>query len=133
MSPVIAILLLFVGLAVGLIPKDLSGVWVNELNSTMILDVADDHRLSGWYRSGVGNPNGTAFRLAGFVTGSQAFTLGWTVSFPFAGSSAAWSGQYFPKELVISTGWTLTRPVATPIDRWQGTLSGVDIFHPQKP
>ena len=115
---------------------DISGLWYNELNSTMELRVSGK-QLTGWYISAVGQAAGP-YDLTGFVDEDDATpTLGWIVTWKnkssYAPSVTAWSGQAqtVRGEDLIDTTWLLTRSTAVQED-WESTMIGKDIFRRTK-
>ena len=95
----------------------LSGIWYNELGSTMVLNADVTGRLSGKYKSAVGNAE-DFYVLSGRydvnAPSDKGVSLAWTVaynnSFRNAHSTAGWSGQYFDDlegEEKILTHWLL--------------------------
>lgn len=116
--------------------NNLSGNWVNELGSKMILEV-NGNSLSGIYISKVGDVLGE-YKLTGFVntTEDESIVLGWIVLWVNDESNSnavtAWSGQYqIDKETnspVIVTTWLLTEQT-NEADDWKSTMVGKDYFH----
>ena len=113
----------------------LTGVWLNELNSIMVLKDAGDGSLEGRYRSIVGrDPNVRALsgRTSGEERGKQL--LGFAVCFlidnpaPDYGHSSlcTWSG--WARDNKITTHWILTVDTLKPEDDWSSTLLGEDYF-----
>lgn len=115
---------------------DISGLWYNELNSTMELRV-EGKRLSGWYVSAVGQAAGR-YELTGFQDVDDATpTCGWIVAWKndrtYAPSVTAWCGQAqdLGGEELIDTTWLLTRSTKVQED-WESTLLGKDLFRRMK-
>ena len=114
----------------------LSGTWVNELNSTMVLTQEEGGLLSGTYRTIVGNAE-YWYVLVGATnlnaTSNQAavgFTVVWNnEAYGDSHSVITWSGQYqnVDSEEYIRTTWLLTSetPVAS---NWASTQIGMDTF-----
>jgi hypothetical protein len=117
----------------------LTGVWLNELNSIMVLNDPGDGTLTGKYRSLVGRDPHTrdlAGRTSSVEQGKQL--LGFAVCFqidnpsPGYGHSSlcTWSGwerdeNGKPK---IKTHWLLTISILDPKQEWGSTLIGEDEF-----
>ncbi|KAF7297531.1 Avidin family protein [Mycena indigotica] len=123
----------------------LSGMWVNELMSTMNLTAHPSGWLNGWYNSAVGNAQ-NSYALAGrFDTAppgeanSTGITLGWAVAYQNsdrnAHSTAVWSGQFFAGasewEDVIMTQWVLTTS-STLENNWGAARVGGNKFMRQQ-
>src|ERR1700679_210200 len=94
----------------------LSGVWYNELGSTMTLTADATGGLSGKYNSAVGEAEDfyiLAGRFDAFPPSGGGVSVGWAVTFrnqkSNAHSTATWSGQYFDSDdEKILTHWLLT-------------------------
>lgn len=115
---------------------DISGLWYNELNSTMELAV-NGKQLKGRYISAVGQAQGP-YELTGFLDVDDATpTLGWVVVWKnaraYAPSVTAWTGQAqtILGEELIDTTWLLTRSTAVQED-WEATVIGKDLFRRTK-
>lgn len=111
---------------------DISGVWYNEINSTVEFEVKDGV-VRGWYISAVGQAAGP-YALIGFVdTDDETPTLGWVVRWQNkkknAQSVTTWCGQaqVIDGEDVIDTTWLLVRSTAVK-DNWESTMIGKDTF-----
>jgi hypothetical protein len=113
----------------------LTGVWLNELNSIMVLRDPGDGSLSGKYRSIVGrDPNirDLAGRTSSVEQGKQL--LGFAVCFQIAdpgpnyghASLCTWCG--WARDSKIMTHWTLTVDPLNKKDEWSATLIGEDEF-----
>jgi hypothetical protein len=113
----------------------LTGVWVNEHKSIMVIAEDSDGGLTGTYRSLIGRD--TRKRpLSGRASSEEAGKqlLGFTVCFqienPAEGagyhSLCTWSGWARRKE--ITTNWLLTTSVLDPKDEWSSTRLGQDTF-----
>jgi len=113
----------------------LSGVWLNELNSIMVVEDPGDRTLTGKYRSIVGrDPNirDLAGRVSSEEQGKQL--LGFAVCFvidnpgPTYGRSSlcTWSG--WARDEKITTHWVLTVDPLKIEDEWSATLIGEDTF-----
>ena len=113
----------------------LTGVWLNELNSIMVLTEHGDGAVTGKYRSLVGrDPN--IRDLAGRTSASEGGKqmLGFAVCFhidnPGPGyghySLCTWSGWERDEE--ITTHWLLTIGLLNQQDEWSSTLIGEDSF-----
>jgi len=115
---------------------DVSGVWFNEINSTMELKVSGAE-LHGWYVSAVGQASGP-YDLIGYVdTDDETPTLGWVVRWQNNKKNAqavtAWCGQAqrIDGEDVIDTTWLLVRSTSIQED-WESTMINKDIFRRTK-
>ena len=114
----------------------LEGVWYNELNSHMNLEVADDGSITGTYYTKVGDAK-IEYPLSGrYDTGDKGRTLGWTVAWNGVGSTTTWSGQYLvdscTNKAEILTTWLLT--VQTSEEKeWESTNVGQDNFSRDPP
>jgi hypothetical protein len=111
---------------------DVSGIWYNELNSTMELHV-EGTVLRGWYITAVGDASGP-YELIGYVDkDDETPTLGWVVRWQNAKKNAqsvtTWCGQaqVIDDEEVIDSMWLLVRSTAVR-DSWESTMIGKDIF-----
>jgi avidin family protein len=113
----------------------LTGVWLNELNSIMVLNDHPDGTLTGKYRSLVGRDShirDLAGRTSAKEGGKQM--LGFAVCFeidnPGPGyghySLCTWSGWERDEE--ITTHWLLTISILNQQDEWSSTLIGEDAF-----
>jgi hypothetical protein len=113
----------------------LTGVWLNELNSIMVLEDPGDGSLRGKYRSIVGrdpNVRDLAGRTSSEERGKQL--LGFAVCFQIAdpgptyghSSLCTWSG--WARDDKITTHWLLTVDPLKKEDEWSSTLLGEDEF-----
>jgi avidin family protein len=113
----------------------LTGVWVNEHKSIMVIAEDSDGGLTGTYRSLIGRDTRKrplSGRASSEEVGKQL--LGFTVCFqienPAEGtghhSLCTWSGWARRKE--ITTNWLLTTSVLDPKDEWSSTRLGQDTF-----
>jgi Avidin family len=118
----------------------LSGVWYNELGSTMTLTADATGGLSGKYNSAVGEAEDfyiLAGRFDAFPPSGGGVSVGWAVTFRNqklnAHSTTTWSGQYFDGgDEKILTHWLLTS--STPLKSiWNSTNVGHDTFTRKKP
>jgi hypothetical protein len=113
----------------------LTGVWMNELKSIMVLNEHSDGTLTGKYRSLVGRDPHTR-NLAGMASADEngKQILGFVVCFqidnPSSGyghfSVCTWSGWIRNSE--IKTHWLLTISLLKEVDEWSSTLVGEDEF-----
>jgi len=113
----------------------LTGVWMNELNSIMVLKENSDGLVTGKYRSMVGRDPHVR-ELAGRASGEEAGKqmLGFAVCFhienPGSGcghsSLCTWSGWARGKE--ITTHWLRTVSLLNKEDEWSSTHVGEDSF-----
>jgi Avidin family len=113
----------------------LTGVWVNEHKSVMVMSEDSEGRLGGTFRSLVGRD--TRKRpLIGRASSEEAGKqlLGFTVCFdipnPAEGtghhSLCAWSGWATANEII--TNWLLTSSILDPKDQWSSMRIGRDTF-----
>jgi len=113
----------------------LTGVWLNELNSIMIVTEHADGALTGTYRSLVGRDSHNR-PLSGRTSAEEASKqmLGFAVCFqiekPAEGyghySLCTWSG--WARSRNITTHWLLTISLLNTKDEWSSTLVGEDTF-----
>jgi len=113
----------------------LTGVWMNELNSIMVLNEHADGTLTGRYRSIVGRDSHIR-DLAGKASAEEQTKqlLGFAVCFqidqPGPGywhsSLCTWSG--WARDKNITTHWLLTVDPLKKEDEWSSTLLGEDSF-----
>jgi len=113
----------------------LTGVWMNELNSIMVLEDHADGSLTGKYRSVVGrDPNirDLTGRTSAEEQGKQmlGFAVGFQIDSPGPGyghySLCTWSGWARGKE--ITTHWLLAISMLEQKNEWSSTLIGEDTF-----
>jgi hypothetical protein len=114
----------------------LTGFWMNELRSVMLLHQHDDGALVGKYRSIVGRDPHPRI-LVGRVSSDEESKrlLGFAVCFeitpskPGSGhfSLCTWSG-WSRRDNKIITKWLLTAMPLDPNDEWASTLVGGDEF-----
>jgi Avidin family len=113
----------------------LTGVWVNEHKSVMVMSEGSDGNLVGMFRSLVGRD--TRKRpLVGRASSEEAGKqlLGFTVCFDIANpvegighhSLCAWSGWATANEII--TNWLLTSSILDPKDQWSSMRIGRDTF-----
>jgi len=109
-----------------------NGVWINQLNSKMTLNVTASGNVTGKYSTAVGAP-GTAeeFDLVGFASGDL---ISFAVDFGKYGSLTSWCGQHTDLPgggAVIKTMWLLAKNVPDPQEPthlWGAVLTGSDNF-----
>ena len=103
---------------------DFSGVWVNELNSTMTLKQTSS-QLSGEYASAVSS-DGTSTKgdLLGFVDGDL---LSVTVHWRDFQAITAWVGQLATDQATLHTLWQMTKQVGAG-EEWASINAGADTF-----
>lgn len=116
--------------APGTTQATLAGSWENQLGSRLELEADDDGRLTGTYRTGVGD--GHEVRpLAGWwhpwPAGGRAIA-GFTVSWPASDTVSVWAGQLDPGTDTIDATWLMVGD-APPADAWRSTSVGHDHFH----
>jgi Avidin family len=113
----------------------LTGVWVNEHKSVMVMSEDSDGSLGGTFRSLVGRD--TRKRpLVGLASSEEAGKqlLGFTVCFEIANpaegtghrSLCVWSGWATANEMI--TNWLLTSSILDPKDQWSSMRIGRDTF-----
>jgi hypothetical protein len=113
----------------------LTGVWMNELKSIMVLTEHSDGKLIGQYRSIVGRDPHIR-ELLGRASNAEKNKqlLGFAVCFqidnpgPGYGHSSlcTWSG--WARDRRITTHWLLTVDALKKEDEWSSTLLGEDTF-----
>ncbi|XP_048380958.1 avidin-like [Stegostoma tigrinum] len=109
----------------------LSGCWVNDLNSTMLINVTNSGLISGLYVSHVSTSGAT---VKGIITGYQhvrgVSTFGIVVKWT-TGSITVWAGQYFQtnEHEILNTMWLLRLSAPNPAENWKATWTGTDVFH----
>lgn len=122
--------------------NNITGIWKNELNSTVRFFHDKDGSLSGEYNSYVGKACGgvVSYDLTGRTNlqdqsienqGAVAWSVAWSnEQCGDSKSASAWSGQYQVIDGVekISTTWLLTSET-DPSDNWSSTRVGQDEFH----
>jgi hypothetical protein len=133
---------------------DVSGVWWNELNSKMHIDIDanDPRQITGHYHTNVGNAQQKKYSLVGRTDASanpnNDHVIAWVVVWdppdppanpndpPRKPSITSWSGQYHvdPDTGVefIATTWLLTR-MTNAVDDWESTLVSMDFFFRNPP
>jgi hypothetical protein len=118
----------------------LTGIWLNELNSVMVLIEDAHYGLTGKYRSIVGRDprvRDLAGRTNYFDSNKQM--VGFAICFEIANpapssghtSICAWSGSYKKHSggrEEIDTHWLLTVNELDPKDEWGSHLIGEDTF-----
>jgi Avidin family len=111
----------------------LTGTWVNQLDSRLYLETDPIGSLHGSYVSAVGDLPGRPYPLLGFcdLGGPEgAATLGFVVHWTEDHSVTSWAGHYDPVTDEITTSWLLAYPAGIdPCRSWKSTLVGHDIFH----
>jgi len=117
----------------------LTGVWLNESKSVMVLKDPSDGSLRGRYRSMVGRDTGIR-ELAGRTSSREGEKqmIGFVVCFEIAdprpgyghSSLCSWAGWSFLKDgkQSIKTRWLLSTGILEPSQEWGGTLIGDDKF-----
>jgi len=117
----------------------ITGVWLNESKSIMVLHDPGDGTLRGRYRSMVGRDLHIR-ELAGRTSTAEGEKqmIGFTVCFQIADPSpgyghaslCAWSGWSDSEngKLKIKTRWLLSTGILDPNQAWGGTLIGDDKF-----
>jgi len=109
---------------------DPTGIWTNELGSTMAINQVSGGQMSGSYSSPVSSEgNSASGPLVGMVAGSA---LGFVVNWGPLNSVTAWSA------LVLTDGnsnflyalWNLADTPETAADWWSSINAGADLFVP---
>jgi hypothetical protein len=106
-----------------------TGLWKNELGSTMLVEQFDGTNFTGTYTSAVSAAGKSATgTLSGTIAGDAiSFLVNWREEFA---SVTAWAG------LVLSDGespaiyalWHLASTPAEDGDAWESILAGADLF-----
>jgi hypothetical protein len=114
----------------------LTGVWMNELRSIMVVEDPGDGTLRGRYRSIVGRDPHIR-ELSGRTSKSEegkqllGFAVCFQIETPGLGSGhyslCTWSGWARDDDR-IQTHWLLTLSKLSPQDEWSSTLIGEDSF-----
>jgi Avidin family len=110
----------------------LSGRWYNQHGSELQVQVDNEGRIDGSFRSGVGFPEAEeAFPVAGFAQGDL---FGSTVSFGKYDSVTSWTGHCGIEggEEVLSSLWHMSVGLvpggAGEGQLWKGVWAGADVF-----
>jgi hypothetical protein len=111
----------------------LSGVWRNQLNSTMTIQATDTTwpMFTGSYQTAVGDATGV-YQLVGLYNSAfspetaLAFSVAWNNKAGDIHSATGWSGQLMTDGRIYTT-WTLTQQT-TLENRWGATRVGQDVF-----
>jgi hypothetical protein len=123
----------------------LTGVWMNELHSVMLLVEHADQSLTGKYRSAVGRDTGVrdlSGRTSKAEGGNQvvAFAACFELAEPRPGeghfSACAWSGwleKNAAGDETIRAHWLLSVEIPDTKDRWSATKIGESIFQKISP
>ncbi len=111
---------------------DISGLWYNELNSTMQLKV-QGNEIRGWYASAVGEAAGR-YDLIGYLDQKDDTpTVGWVVFWgneqKYSPAVTTWCGraQLIDGTEQIDTAWLLRRS-RKDREAWESTMLGKDLF-----
>lgn len=110
---------------------DFSGEWVNELHSTININVLNDGLISGEYSTGKGAPTPVEkFAVTGFISNDQ---ISFTVNFGKYGTLTSWVGQLTIEQgqEVIKTTWVLSRNVPDQDEEaqlWGTVMTGSNTF-----
>ena len=99
-------------------------VWVNENNSTMIINSVDSNTglMTGTFTTGVGCGSGVQRPMTGFYNQGA---LNFTVNFQECNSATSWAGQLSATGNQIMTLWYLALS-GTP--QWNSIIAGTDTF-----
>ncbi|KAF7297534.1 Structural origins of high-affinity biotin binding To Streptavidin [Mycena indigotica] len=119
----------------------LSGTWINELSSVLVLHADKTGGLTGTYNSAVGTAEDEYIVTGRFDTtppAGEGVALGWVVAWKNkkldAHSATGWSGQFYAGashlQDTILTQWLLTSST-TPANNWESTNVGTDLFKPK--
>ncbi|XP_064032768.1 avidin-like isoform X2 [Pogoniulus pusillus] len=115
----------------------LTGKWINDLGSTMVIDAVDNAgNFNGVYHTAVTATSNKILKSP--LKGSQHLTntkseptFGFTVNWTFSDSVTVFTGQCFVdkngKE-VLKTMWLLRSHVDTIGDDWKATRVGINVF-----
>ena len=120
---------------------NLSGVWYNELGSTMTLQI-NGSQLAGTYQTAVGNATGL-YQLTGSfdpmpTPGPSGISLGWVVAWnnPSGNSHSvtAWCGQcqVIGGRETLTAMWLLSEET-DPQNDWKSVFVGKDVFTRTQP
>ena len=114
---------------------DLTGTWVNELGSELVIGDLVEGTFSGSYVTRTGKYQGRFF-LNGrcdYQTDAESMAIGWTVcwfnDFVNAHSVTTWSGQLYLPTRTITALWLLTEETSASA-AWGATRVGLDSFRP---
>lgn len=115
---------------------DISGSWINQLDTTIIFEDDGKGRLTGTIVCDSGEFAGDEFPVVGAYdvaptssTTAVAFLVNWANADANGHSVTAWSGQCDDHTGTIVATWTLTKETGVdPPDEWHSTLTGQDRF-----
>jgi hypothetical protein len=110
--------------------RELSGTWYNQHGSELVLEVGEDGKLTGSFRSGTGLAVGAgACQVVGFAAQDL---VTFAANFGEYGSLTAWTGHLVTEgEPTLHTMWHMTvlMPSRHPErDLWKGVWTGSDVF-----
>lgn len=118
----------------------LTGVWMNELKSVMLLNEHEDRSLTGKYRSMVGRDGNVRYlsgRTSALDGGKQmaAFAVCFEIAAPGPGyghfSVCAWTGwseKNSAGNFILATHWLLSVGVLNKEAEWDSTKIGKSTF-----
>jgi hypothetical protein len=115
--------------------RDLSGTWYNQHGSELHLEIGEDGKLAGNFRSGTGLASRSgAHALVGFAAKDL---VTFAVNFGESGSLTAWTGHLVTEgEPTLHMMWHMTvlMPSRHPEqDLWKGVWTGSDVFRRSRP
>lgn len=115
--------------------REVSGTWHNEHGSQMTIEVDDEGRLWGSFRSGVGlAPNGERFDVTGFASGGL---IAFSVDFSRYDTVTSFAGHYLIEEgrPVIRAMWLMSSSPGSAAqgEGWKCTWTGSDTFQREPP
>jgi hypothetical protein len=109
----------------------LTGTWINQLDSRLYVERDPYGSLHGTYVSAVGDLAGRPYPLLGFsaLGPDGTLTLGFVVHWADDHSVTTWAGHYDPVTDEITASWLLAYPAGIdPSRSWKSTLVGHDVF-----
>ena len=113
----------------------LTGVWINEHKSVIVMSEDPDGTLGGTFRSLIGRDTRkrpVVGRASSEEAGKQllGFTVCFEIAHPAEGtghySLCSWSGWATANEII--TNWLLTSSILDPRDQWSSMRLGRDTF-----
>lgn len=114
---------------------NVSGIWYNELGSSMEIIQSDSGGLTGRYINQAPDSPALNEGLVGSIGKGVPATLGFVVNFEDGKYTTAWSGQYQKdaegKEVVMTT-WLMTANLPESSNYWEAVNVGQDRFTKEK-